>query len=173
MGWPWLDFRFSTTYQTSGIVPSTPITIGITVTFIYNSFLFSSPTRFKKLSLFSFSSIFTLWNPWTTKSTIRQVLFFSLDLAFWLRFGDLFVSKNPREVCTSHSPWVSQSTSSVEYTDCTSAEWCDPPPQRWLVVWVLWHINRGRSFNAKFCLYMHTYSTKDFKTNIKVGKIFY
>ena len=43
----------------------------------------------------------------------------------------------------------------------------------WLVVWVLWHINICRSFNAKFCLYIHTYSTKDFKTNIKVGKIFY
>ena len=43
----------------------------------------------------------------------------------------------------------------------------------WLVVWVLWHINPCRSFNAKFCLYIHTYSTKDFKTNIKVGRIFY
>ena len=43
----------------------------------------------------------------------------------------------------------------------------------WLVVWVLWHINLCSSFNAKFCLYIHTYSTKDFKTNIKVGKIFY
>ena len=26
-----------------------------------------------------------------------------------------------------------------------------------LVVWVLWHINLCRSFNAKFCLYIHTY----------------
>ena len=43
----------------------------------------------------------------------------------------------------------------------------------WLVVWVLWHIKLCRSFNAKFCLYMHTYSTKDFKTNIKVGRIFF
>ena len=42
-----------------------------------------------------------------------------------------------------------------------------------LIVWVLWHINPCRSFNAKFCQYIHTYSTKDFKTNIKVGKIFY
>ena len=39
------------------------------------------------------------------------------------------------------------------------------------VVWVLWHINLCWSFNAKFCLYIHTYLTKDFKTNIKVGKI--
>ena len=42
-----------------------------------------------------------------------------------------------------------------------------------LVVWVLWHISLCRSFNAKFCLYIHTYSTKDFKRNIKVGRIFY
>ena len=42
-----------------------------------------------------------------------------------------------------------------------------------MVVWVLWHINLCRSFNAKFCLYIHTYSTKDFKTNFKVGRIFY
>ena len=43
----------------------------------------------------------------------------------------------------------------------------------WLVVWVLWHINLCRSFNAKFCLYIHTYSTKDFKRDITVGRIFY
>ena len=43
----------------------------------------------------------------------------------------------------------------------------------WLVGWVLWHINLYRSFNTKFRLYIHTYSTKDFKTNIKVGRIFY
>ena len=42
----------------------------------------------------------------------------------------------------------------------------------WLVGWIFWHINQSRSFNAKFCLYIHTYSTKDFKTNIKIGKIF-
>ena len=43
----------------------------------------------------------------------------------------------------------------------------------WLVGWILWHINFCRSFNSKFCLYIHTYSTKDFKTNIKVGRIFF
>ena len=43
----------------------------------------------------------------------------------------------------------------------------------WMVVWVLCHIKLGWSFNAKFCLYIHTYSAKDFKTNIKVGRIFY
>ena len=43
----------------------------------------------------------------------------------------------------------------------------------WLIVWVLWHINLCKSVNAKFCLYIHTYSTKDIKTKIMVGKIFY
>ena len=42
----------------------------------------------------------------------------------------------------------------------------NPQKERgWLVVWVLWHIKPYRSFNAKFCLYIHIYSTKDFKTN--------
>ena len=34
-----------------------------------------------------------------------------------------------------------------------------------LVVWVLWRINPCRSFNTKFCPYIYTYSTKDFKRN--------
>ena len=61
-----------------GTVPSTPITIGITVTFMFHS-LFSSLTRSKYLSVFSFSLIYTLWSAGTTKSTWWQVIFFSLS----------------------------------------------------------------------------------------------
>ena len=51
-----------------GIVPRAPITIGITVTFIFHNF-FSSLARFRYLSLFS-PFIFTLWSAKTAKSTI-------------------------------------------------------------------------------------------------------
>ena len=50
----------------SGIVPSAPIAIGITVTFMFHSlFVFSSLARCWKLSLFSVYSNFTLWSAGT------------------------------------------------------------------------------------------------------------
>ena len=55
-------------------VPSAPITIGITVTFIFHNF-FSSLARSRYLSLFSFSFGFTLWSTRTAKSTIRSFFF--------------------------------------------------------------------------------------------------
>ena len=58
--------------------PSTPITIGITVTFIFHSF-FSSLARSGYSSLFSLSFSFTLWSTGTAKSTIRQILFFLIN----------------------------------------------------------------------------------------------
>ena len=90
-----------------GIVQSAPITIGITVTFIFHSFFkFSS-----KVWIYSLSFNFTQWSTRMAKSTIRQLLCFccwqSFDLVIWLRLGDLFVSWNPRELCASHSTeWI-------------------------------------------------------------------
>ena len=90
-----------------GIVPSTPTTIGITVTFMFHSF-FSSLARCRYLSLFSLSFIFALWSAGTAKSTIRSThfIFFllSLGLVIWPIFDDPFASQNPWEVCASHSP---------------------------------------------------------------------
>ena len=60
-----------------GTVLSVPITVDITVTFLFHSFL-SFLARSKYLSLFSLSWIFTLWSTGTTKSTIQRVLFFLL-----------------------------------------------------------------------------------------------
>ena len=55
-----------------GIVPSVPITVGITVTFMFFCFFFfSSLPKFKYLSLFTLSFIFTLWSDGTAKSNIR------------------------------------------------------------------------------------------------------
>ena len=80
-----------------GIVPSAPITSGITVTFMI--YAFSSLARLIYLCLFSTSLDFTLWSAGKAKSTIQQVLFFflafffffffwlSLDLVDWLKLG--------------------------------------------------------------------------------------
>ena len=56
-------------------VPRVPITIGITVTFIFHS-VFNSLERSKYLSFFSLSFNSTLWSAGTAKSKIRQVLFY-------------------------------------------------------------------------------------------------
>ena len=58
-----------------GIIPSAPITIGITVIFMFYSF-FSSLARSRYLPLFSPSFNFTLWSAGLAKSTIQQVFFF-------------------------------------------------------------------------------------------------
>ena len=54
---------------------SAPITIGITVNFVFHSFL-TSLARYRYLSLFSLSFNFTLRTAENTKSTIRSVSFF-------------------------------------------------------------------------------------------------
>ena len=58
-----------------------------------------------RLSVFCFF-FFTLWSDGTAMSTIWQVLFFcwlSLALVVWPRLGDLILSQNPRELCSSDS----------------------------------------------------------------------
>ena len=98
-------FKFSSTYtNTSVTVSSAPITIGITVTFIFHSFF-----QFSYKGLFSLSFSFTLLSAGSGYSTIRQVLFcrrLSLGLVVWPRLHDPIVSKNPREFCVSHFLWT-------------------------------------------------------------------
>ena len=59
-------------------VPRAPITIYITVTFIFYGFFQFNCKRSRYLFFLSFSSNFTLWSAGTAKSTIQQVLFFLL-----------------------------------------------------------------------------------------------
>ena len=85
-------------------VPKAPITIGIIVTFMFRSF-FNSLARSRCLFFFSHSFSFILRSAGTAKPTILQILFFYwfiLDLVVWPRFGDPFVSQNPRGFCASH-----------------------------------------------------------------------
>ena len=56
-------------------VPKAPITIGIIVTFMFQSF-FNSLPKSRYLSLFSDSFSFILWSAGTAKSPILQILFF-------------------------------------------------------------------------------------------------
>ena len=90
-----------------GIVPSVPITIGITVTFMFHSlFYFCSLARSRYSSLFSIFKIFSLWSTGTAKSTIRQVLSFFFLLS--TRSGRL--AEIRWSVCISKSQrrlWVS------------------------------------------------------------------
>ena len=88
------------------ILLSAPITIGITVTFMFHSF-FSSLVRSTYLFLFSFAFSFTLWSPRTTKSSIRQVLFFLLTITWsgcLAKTGwSVCISKSQRILCVSFS----------------------------------------------------------------------
>ena len=81
------DFQpFQLSDQAFGIIPSTSITTGITVIFMFHSF-HSSLVRSKYLFLFLFSLIFTLWSAGTTKFTSRQVLFFFFLFFYYLLLG--------------------------------------------------------------------------------------
>ena len=80
-------------FKSLGSVPSTLVTIGITVTFMSHSF-FSSLARSKYLYLFSLCLIFTLWSVGTANSTIRQVLVFSLLRGAFNRFPDYFLCRH-------------------------------------------------------------------------------
>ena len=82
-------------------VPSTPITIGITITFMLYSFVFSSLPKSKYISLFGFPSILLCglcrrWSPHFCK-------FYFLLTIKRSRLGDLFVCQNFREFCVSRS----------------------------------------------------------------------
>ena len=57
-----------------GNVPSVPITVGITVTFMFHNF-FSSLARSKYLSLFSFSLIFVVCRNGKVHSSVGSILF--------------------------------------------------------------------------------------------------
>ena len=97
-------------------LPRAPITIGITVIFMFHSFFCSlAKPRF---SSFFFAFFFQFYSVVSRNSKIHYLagslflfsfLFFfscwlSLDLVVWPRLDDPFVSQNPREFCLSPFP---------------------------------------------------------------------
>ena len=87
-------------------VTRAPITIGITVTFMFHNF-FNSWARFRYLSSFLLSVNFTLWSVGTAKSTILQVTLFCCYC--WLLQGlveirwSVYIWKSQRSLCVSFS----------------------------------------------------------------------
>ena len=85
-------------------VPRAPITIAITVTFLFQSFL-SSLARSRYLSFFSLSFSFTQWSAETAKATILQVLLLLLTITWSGRLAMIrwsVWSQNPKEFCAFH-----------------------------------------------------------------------
>ena len=83
-------------------VPREPITLGITITFMFHSF-FNSQARFRYLSFFSLSFNFTLCFAGRAKYKTQQLLF-CVVVKIRLRSGYSSVSESPRGVCVSHCP---------------------------------------------------------------------
>ena len=90
-------------------VPNAPITIGIIVTCMFDSF-FNSLARSRYLSFFSHYFSFILWSAETAKSTILQVLFFFFFLLIIIKSGLLVrirwsvcILKSHRSLCESFS----------------------------------------------------------------------
>ena len=84
-------------------IPSTPVTISITVCFMFYSF-FSSPARTRYLSLPAFFQFYPVIsrNSKVHNSAISLSIWLSLDLVVWSRLDDLFLSQNPWEFYAPH-----------------------------------------------------------------------
>ena len=111
-------------------VPSAPISLGITVTFMFHRFFFSSPSKSRYLSLFS------LWvlprhqpeqqSPLFGSSSFFLFFFFFffllltiIGLVVWPRLDDSFVPQNHNKFCTPHFlRWILD----CAYTICSYGE---------------------------------------------------
>ena len=100
---PLISKSFSPCTDPLVTVPSMLIAIGITVIFMFYSFLFSSLASSRYLSVFSLSFSFTLWSARMTKSTIWQVLFF----LFFFFLLTITMSGHQAEI--RWSVWISKS----------------------------------------------------------------
>ena len=104
-------------------VPKVPITVGITVTFMFHTF-FNSLARSRYLSFFSHYFSFILWSAGTAKSTILQILFLCccwllLGLVIWPGLGDPSVCQSPIGVYVCH--FLGQMLGCA-YTICSSGQ---------------------------------------------------
>ena len=81
-------------------IPSAPIKIGITVTFMFHSSL----VRSRYVSLFVFFQFYPVVSRNSIVHSSAGSLFYWLSqgLVVWSRLGDTFVSQNPREFCEYH-----------------------------------------------------------------------
>ena len=126
-------------------VPNTPITIGMTVTFMFHSF-FNSRARSRYLSFFSHSFSFTLWSAGTAKSTILQVPFFLLIIIWSGLLAEIrwsvCMSKSHRSLCVLFSR--------------TGAGLCIYHLFAWSNLNFL-HISEGIPFPTQSCLVLYSF----------------
>ena len=85
-----------------GTVSNTPITIDITVTLMFHSYLISLG-RYNYLFTFSFTLIFTLWFAGTAKSTMPLVLLFFLFFLMLINTRCGLLIRISGSVCISKS----------------------------------------------------------------------
>ena len=144
--YPLIFGSFSFFIKPLGIVPSVPITAGITVIFTFHGYLFSFLARSRYLSLFSFSFIFALWSAGTAKSTlwlVRFFFFFSFFFFFVLltitRSGHLAeiwwsvcISRSHRILCVSFSR--TDSRLRIYLLFFHNSQWISLPTQSCLVL---------------------------------------
>ena len=145
-------------------VPSTLITIGITVTVMFHR-LFSSLARSRYSSLFSVSFIFTLWSTRMANPLLRRFCFFFLvTITRSCRLAGICVLKSQRSLCVLFSKTDSVLRIYHLFIKChktisnqTNQMYLPTIRFGWLVVWVLWYINLCRLFNAKSVLYKNNH----------------
>ena len=99
--------------------PRAPITICITVTFVFHGiFSLFTCNVLVLISLFTFFQFYFVVSQNGKVHYLESSLFFWLSqgLVVWSRLDDLFVSQNPREICASHFPGQMLS---CKYTICS------------------------------------------------------
>ena len=116
-------------------VPSAPITIGNTVTFMFHGF-FSCLARSKYLSLFSLYFNFIQWSVGTAMFTIRQVLFFVDYYTVWSSGWSVWISKSQRSLCVSFSRTDSGSCVESNFNFLHNSQWTSLHTQSSLVLYV-------------------------------------
>ena len=152
---------------------------------VHKDFIFSQLIAFPKTVFLNF--FFISNNFWITKSTVtsfgKQISKnIKYHVKFYIWFDSFWNISNREEILSllyrKGVRYLNPKLTTYETYKQTIKPSYTPKDLCWdgLVGWLvgfLWHINLCGSFNARFCLYIHTYSIKDFKTNIKVGRIFY
>ena len=124
-------------------VPKAPITIDITVTFMFHNF-FSPLARSRHVSFFSLPFIFALCSAETTTFTVWQILFFLLIITRSGRLAEISwpvcISKSQRSLCISffridYVLWIRHLFAGSNFNFLHNSQWITLPTQSCLVLY--------------------------------------